>query len=368
MSEVERALDRPEREALGRLLADELPEPRAQRMWREIERRTRPSRPPRWTLAFAVAASVVVLVATGWLWSRRAESHEPLALATGGTPSTLETSAAARSVAMADGSAIDLDAGTRLEVLRNDDRSFVTALRRGTTTFDVRPGGPRRWIVEAGLATIEVVGTRFTVRREPTSLTVRVERGAVLVRGERVPNGQARLGAGQSIALEAPETREAPPQAAPTASHEPEPMHVAPAAEPHSAAPAQPVRDAQAGDAVDALLAAADAARREGDRAKAVRLLERVVAEAPEKDPRRGLAALSLARLTVQSDPERAATVLGESMGDMPAGLAEDALARRVEAEARAGRRDEAARLAAEYLKRFPNGHRADDVRRWSRP
>ena len=44
------------------------------------------------------------------------------------------------------------------------------------------------------------------------------------------------------------------------------------------------------------------------------------------------------------------------------------ALARRVEAEARAGNRVRAAELAREYLARFPNGHRANDVRRWLDP
>ncbi len=39
---------------------------------------------------------------------------------------------------------------TRLEILRNDGRSFVSVLRRGSGTFDVEPGGPRHWIIEAG--------------------------------------------------------------------------------------------------------------------------------------------------------------------------------------------------------------------------
>jgi hypothetical protein len=52
----------------------------------------------------------------------------------------------------------------------------------------------------------------------------------------------------------------------------------------------------------------------------------------------------------------------------MPAGLAEDALARRVEAEGRAGNGARAAELAREYLRRFPNGRRVEDVQRWLGP
>jgi len=46
----------------------------------------------------------------------------------------------------------------------------------GTVTFDVRPAYATL-VVEGGLATIEVTGTRFTVRRQETSLSVEVEHG-----------------------------------------------------------------------------------------------------------------------------------------------------------------------------------------------
>ena len=87
---------------------------------------------------------------------------------------------------------------------------------------------------------------------------------------------------------------------------------------------------------------------------------------ASSADKRRGLAALSLARLILTTEPRRAASVLRESFGAMPAGLVEDALARRVEAEGRAGNFAEARRLAAEYERRFPSGQRLREVTRWS--
>ena len=61
------------------------------------------------------------------------------------------------------------------------------ATRRGGVRFEVEPDGPRRWTIETGLATVEVVGTVFEVERAPGAVDVRVERGVVVVRGERVP-------------------------------------------------------------------------------------------------------------------------------------------------------------------------------------
>jgi hypothetical protein len=119
-------------------------------------------------------------------------------------------------------------------------------------------------------------------------------------------------------------------------------------------------------DAVDRALADADAARRHGDGIAAVRALETALTAARPNDKRRGLAALILARFVLRSEPARAAQVLRDAFSAMPADLVEDALARRVEAEGRAGRREEAARLADDYARRFPAGQRASEVKRWS--
>ena len=91
----------------------------------------------------------------------------------------------------------------------------------------------------------------------------------------------------------------------------------------------------------------------------------RVLGRVPS-DPRRGMAALSLARLLLATDPGRAAAVLNDSFAAVPRALQEDAWARRAEAEGRAGHLVEAARLAHEYQRRFPSGRRSDEVQRWS--
>jgi transmembrane sensor len=86
-------------------------------------------------------------------------------------------------------------------------------------------------------------------------------------------------------------------------------------------------------------------------------------------DPRAAMAAFMLGRLYLDDlhDPAQAAAAfaLSRTLGsDGP--IAEDALAREVEAWVRAGDPQLARQRAQEYLRRFPDGHRAGEVRRIS--
>src|SRR5206468_1411078 len=63
-------------------------------------------------------------------------------------------------VPLSDGSQIQLYPGASLVPLEASGTIFSAALQRGSAAFSVRPGGPRRWIIECGLATVEVIGTR----------------------------------------------------------------------------------------------------------------------------------------------------------------------------------------------------------------
>jgi transmembrane sensor len=232
-------------------------------------------------------------------------------------------------------------------------------------------------VVHAGIANVEVIGTRFSVVREPGRVEVSVTHGVVMVLAESLPGGAVRLLAGQTIVVRAPNALDAS-ASSPLKTAENARPAAAPDAPPTSAsasaapiAPAAPRSHAtrpQPTDAIDELFRVADRARARGDTAAAVGAYEAVLAQAPARDPRRGLAAMSLTRLTLRGDPARAASALDESMPGMPSALAEDALARQVEAEGRSGRRDEAARLARLYLSRFPGGRREADVRRWLSP
>jgi transmembrane sensor len=369
MSPVRRALQSPEEEPLHRHLEDGFEESDVLQRFRSIDRRLART-PSLWPRAAAAVALAAALILVAWFGLRRPTS-EPLALLGGALPTLIEAQATAREARFADGSVLELAKDTRLEILRNDGHAFVSVLRRGSGTFDVEPGGPRHWIIETGLASVEVVGTRFTVTRGADRVRVSVEHGIVVVRAESLPGTTRRLGAGESVEVLAPTPaapeRERGPAPAPVVSPPPASSAPSPVASTPRLAPSNRVEQPLA-DEIDARLSAADAARRRGDRESAIRHLEEVLEQATPDDPRRGMAALSLARLTVRQDPALAATALEGSMQGMPKGLAEDALARRVEAEARAGNRARASELAKEYLERFPNGHRANDVRRWLDP
>ena len=393
---VERALHEPEGSPLGAVLDTELPEASVPEIWHRIDARLTlvEGAHSRGRSVVWFAAATLLLVVCAGFWLLRPPAAAGLALESGVMPAALNAVVRTDTFAFADGSRIEVAPQTELRVVRNDAHTLVTALERGRTTFDVRPGGPRRWLVEAGAASVEVVGTRFTVRRDDVAVHVEVERGVVLVRSAALAGGSVSLTAGQSVLVTKPAvTASAAPMPAvsaplpvpsvPLAASAPfaaPPTTPAPAS---SASPALPIalsalpslppsagetkaapRDTV--DAVDRALAAADAARQRGDRIEAAEALEVALAAARPNDKRRGLAALSLARLVLRGDPARAARVLHDAFAAMPADLVEDALARRVEAEGRSGRRDEAARLAAEYGRRFPLGQRASEVKRWS--
>ena len=72
---------------------------------------------------------------------------------------------------------------------------------RGEARFDVRAGGPRRWLVECGLASVEAVDAEFHCTRGESRLRISVERGTALARGPEVPEQMRLLSAGDSLEL-----------------------------------------------------------------------------------------------------------------------------------------------------------------------
>jgi transmembrane sensor len=113
------------------------------------------------------------------------------------------------------------------------------------------------------------------------------------------------------------------------------------------------------------LLLAADAARLSGHPAEAVPYLERVL-RGHSRDPRVGLAAFTLGRVLLDElgRPGEAvdAFALARSSGGP---LAEDALARQVEAVSRAGDVTRSRELALLYQRLYPNGRRTKAVSRF---
>ena len=104
-----------------------------------------------------------------------------------------------RTVQLADGSTLDLDAGTRLSVTLGRDARRVT-LEEGQAVFDVVHDVRHPFIIAAGDRTVTDVGTQFDVRRRDGKLSVTVAHGAVEVRPAEGAGGQAyRLHPGQRL-------------------------------------------------------------------------------------------------------------------------------------------------------------------------
>jgi transmembrane sensor len=257
-------------------------------------------------------------------------------------------------------------------------------LERGSAHFEVHPGGPRRWQIECGLATVEVVGTGFDCARAPGRLRVTVEHGAVLVRGERVPDRARRLAAGET--LEVLEASVAPSAPAPTKIDEAAAPAEAIVPAAPAARPAEPsgsdraawrelARDGHHHEAfaslgaqgiaretrrlgVADLLVLADVARLSGHGEEAVPPLERILRRFPS-DAQAPLAALALGRLDLDTlhRPADAAVALERALAlGVPASLREDVRARLVEAYARAENWPAARAAAAAYVHEFPHG------------
>jgi len=104
-----------------------------------------------------------------------------------------------RSVRLADGSRLDLNAGSRLTVTLGA-RERRVAMPEGEAVFDVAADKTRPFLITAGDRTVRVVGTRFDVRRRAGLLSVTVERGLVEVRPSDGMAGRAwRLHPGQKL-------------------------------------------------------------------------------------------------------------------------------------------------------------------------
>lgn len=369
---------------IGEALREGFDELDVQRVWRGIQARSAASSTRYKVRHLALPIAALAMLAVMWLfgtWVRPVDRQGPLEVVSGGMPPVLLAVAQERAVDLSDGSRIVLASGAALDVLSNDGGMFLTLLRRGRTTFEVRPAG-RQWVIECGLATVEVVGTTFSITRDPDRLEVAVERGTVIVRSERVLDRVQRLSAGEHLTISPPPVKRAP---APDASTQPDPGSTQ--AEPppdagteeeastvgstgrKTAVPASGVKlgaPRQGRDPIDELVRRADAARAAGNVPRAAALLERVVDQAEEGDPRAALAALTLARLTMGKSPERASQALSRALDAAPQGLEEDVLARLVEARARAGDRDGAREAARLYERTYPSGARQAEVKRWA--
>lgn len=104
-----------------------------------------------------------------------------------------------RTIALEDGTRIELNAASRLSV-RFERHARRVRLDDAQAFFDVVEDPSRPFLVEAGDVRVRVVGTQFDVRRRDGRVAVNVGRGLVEVRAER--SGEAapyRLRPGQGL-------------------------------------------------------------------------------------------------------------------------------------------------------------------------
>jgi transmembrane sensor len=383
-------------------LRDSVDEAALQRMAREIDvnlhgPRRRRARP----LALAALAMLGGTAIT--LFALMHRDPGPLQLSDGQTLGVIEADSGTREIALSDGSTIRLSSGARIEPLESTGSLFAAMLTRGRADFDVRPRGPRRWFVECGLATVEVIGTAFVCERKPGRLRVAVTRGVVLLRGERVPDRIRRLVAGESLELSEAATGALGVGTRPPAAENPDRIVQR---QPSSTTELKnrdggnpPTRNSSAtswrdlaqrgrhGEAfailgadglrreskrlgVNDLLALADVARLSGHPADAVAPLERILIDFAS-DAQAPLAAFALGRLELDSmgRPQQAATALNKALAlGIPRSLREDVRARLVEAYARSGHTDAARRAATAYFDEFPHGHHTRAIEGWLGP
>lgn len=280
----------------------------------------------------------------------------------------------------ADGStAVPLDGDSRLIVTSVTPALLSSTLVRGGFRFRVTHDPSRVFRVVAGAVQVEVLGTEFSVQHAPHDRArVEVYSGRVRVSA----NGQrTELVAGESGEFPAPPEPKAP--AATTPPSQPA-LPTAGAPPPRQAAAKRAwIHLAQSGDYDGAyaalkrtrevargpveLMLAADAARLSHHAQDALAPLRALVAQYPG-DPRAPLAAFTLGRVLLEDlgRPHDAAAAFARARDLAPRGpLAEDALAREVEAWSRAGELAPARERADEYLRRYPSGLRVRSVRRF---
>lgn len=308
---------------------------------------------------------------------------------------------------LADGSHVKaLAHGAAVSVEGNEPKRIHLRLDAGGARFDVIPDKQREFTVRAGSVEVAVLGTVFDVERGEGRVRVAVSRGKVRVRTGVTASGSiatAIVKAGESQWFDDVAPKERPVASAdrgrqPTAASS-LPLTAAkqaPARGRHSAQLRERSREdrddrdetsragwrslSQSGDYEGAyrllqqstvedddsgaLLDAADAARLSGHPQAAVTYLRKVLDQHRES-PVAPLAAFTLGRVLLErlGQPSEAADAFATARQLAPNGsLAQDALAREVEAWSKAGRPDDAYRRAQEYVETYPKGRRLHAV------
>lgn len=140
-----------------------------------------------WIPALVAAAAALFILPAVW------RGYE-------GAPITYQTgSGQTREVALADGTRVQLDAGSRMTVRLGWGARHVS-LDRAQAAFDVAHDTRRPFLIDVGDQQVKVVGTAFNIRHYDSEVVVTVSRGVVEVRQPALGSQPvARLTRGQEL-------------------------------------------------------------------------------------------------------------------------------------------------------------------------
>jgi transmembrane sensor len=342
---------------------------RVARVWAGVSERLEhaPTSRRRWAYRGAIATALSGLLAFGAV--KAMSDHQARSA---WQKAALETAGDAMAVGLDDGSRLELAAHTKVRVVGNEPQSMALDLDHGRVDCDITPRPGRHFSVAAAGVVVRVKGTKFGVELAPSRdrVDVDVERGLVEVTWQ--DGAQHRdLAAGErwSIDLRHPEATApsaAPSIQAPAAPASVEASSDAPPAASDNAKATMPHAPRDAAPGARELLDLGNAARRAGDAAGAARAYEELLTLHPG-DGRAGLAAFELGRLRMDrlGDLPGAIQALQKAVMMAPgAGFREDAMARLVEAYARAGAVERCRSARGAYLSSYPGGVHASAVSR----
>lgn len=245
------------------------------------------------------------------------------------------------------------------------------AIVRGAARFEVTKNPARVFRVVRGNVAVEVLGTAFIVEPIEGGTKVWVDHGRVRVLCNDSPteitDGETSIC--PTFAPPAPVVSASAP--APIVSAPPPVSSASPwrslAQNGEYDKAFEALKTATVKDEPKELLEAADVARLSHHAAQAVPHLKRVI-EKHSGDPRAPLAAFTLGRVYLEElgHPKEAAEAFARARALAPAGqLAEDALAREVEAWWRSGDAARAKTRAEEYVEKYPKGLRIKSVKKF---
>jgi transmembrane sensor len=347
-------------------------ETRSKRVQRGVAKRQRRRRTL--LVASSVTVASIVLFGIGYTslqWQRGDEAragHELVAQEQSRSAERVTANAALR---LADGSEASSDGQLFIEVNRAEQ--IRLRLASGSAHFEVVPNARREFSVLAGSIEVSVVGTAFDVERSVDRARVVVTHGKVRVRSAA---GVTYLQAGEArwfeqdppVATEPVADIASAPVKSKTARRVPALHKDTTAIERRSRHRDSDDQGAdRSEDSVDALIEAADAARLAGQLEVAVRSLRRAVNDHAD-DPEAAAAAFMLGRvLLVQLGRPREAAEAFAKVRELGANseLAQDALAREVEAWSKAGKSEDASQRARLFIRLYPESRRRDVVERY---